>query len=150
MPRDQDGNEIFTRSAYAFVKQHTVFQGKRNVVPAGTHAIFDVVLTDQIYLQGGRYWVKGAADGDYVEFAIVDKDDVLGLFAYYGLTVGVDVLELSKYVRTAFVPAVELFQDELRVEAAAKVVAGLYARSIYHSVGTTDPTFGVTFLWYEE
>lgn len=36
--------------------------------------------------------------------SIVDKDDVLGLFSTYGLTVGVDVLELKEFVEDFYAP----------------------------------------------
>jgi hypothetical protein len=83
-----------------------------------------------------------------VEFALVDKDDVLGLFAAYGLTVGVDVLELGKFVITMYVPEGS-FQDNMSVEAPVSVMAGLYLRLIYHSVGTTDPIIAPTYKWHE-
>jgi hypothetical protein len=151
MPRDVNGYEITTRSAFAHVPQHTVFQGKPYwTVPFGTHAFLDTLITSQLWLQGGRFWVKGAALGDYAEFAVVDKDNVLGLFATYGLTVGVDVLELAKYVRTLPLSDEPYQKEVLVVDAAAPLMSGLYARAIYHSVGTVDPKMGITYLWYEE
>ena len=66
--------------------------------------IWDEPLATGIYLFGGGCWVRNATQGDYGELAVVDKDDVLGLFAYYGLIKGVDVLELRKHLRTHYFP----------------------------------------------
>ena len=76
------------------------FKGWRYTATAGTQSIFDIEVTSEIRLQGGICHVHNPSDvvsGDYVEFSVVDKDDVLGLFDSLGLTVGVDVLELAKF-----------------------------------------------------
>jgi hypothetical protein len=147
-PKTQAGQPIVTTSAYAFVAEHTSFKGFLYEVEAGSHSIFDVQLTDQIYLQGGSWWIRGATKGDYLEFGVVDKDDVLGAFGPYGLTVGVDVLELGKYVRT-FYPSPGDSEDTREVKAPAHVMAGLYLRLIYHSVGSTNVDISPTYYWHE-
>ena len=148
VPSTADGQPIVTQSGYAFIPEHTGFKGFLYTVTAGTHSFFDEVLTTQVYLQGGSWWVKDAALGDYIEFAVVDKDDVLGAFALYGLTVGVDVLELGKFVKSLYLPPGDS-SGEKRVQAPASLVAGLYLRFIYHSVGGTDVTIAPDYLWHE-
>ena len=148
-PLAADGQPITTPSGYSYVPEHTAFKGFHYVVPKGTHAIFDQVLTVQVKVQGGDWWVRNAVDGDYIEFAVVDKDDVLGLFATYGLTVGVDVLELGKFVRTLYVPEGSS-EGSRRVASPQTVYSGLYLRVIYHSVGTiTDPIIAPSYMWHE-
>lgn len=147
--RDAKGNPVVATSVYGFVEERTRFKGYRYVATAGAVSIFDEKVVKQVFIQGGKASVTGANDGDYIEFAIVDKDDVLGLFAAFGLTVGKDVLEVDKYVQTYY-PAPNIVDEiEHRVQAAGKVIEGLYLRLIYHSTGDTDPVTRVTYLWYE-
>lgn len=147
---DDNGNQVVATSVYAFTKEKTKFKGFRYVATAGQTTIFDEEAAKQIYIQGGKGNISNAADGDYVEFAIVDKDDVLGLFGGLGLTVGQDVLEIDKYVETYYPSPGVLNEIELRVQAAGKLVPGLYLRLIYHSTGNdTDPVIRLTYLWYE-
>lgn len=148
-PRTTDGQAIVTTSGYSFIHEHTAFKGFLYTVPKGTHAFFDELVTTQVYLQGGGWWATGVVLGDYIEFSVVDKDDVLGLFATYGLVVGVDVLELGKYVRSLYLTPGDS-RDEKRVSAPAAIMAGLYLRVTYHSVGTiTDPIIAPVYLWHE-
>lgn len=143
------GYPVFARAAYAFVEQRTQFKGYRYVAAPNTVTIFDEVVTTQVYVQGGRATIQHVEDGDMVEFSVVDKDDVLGLFATYGLTVGVDVLELRKYVKTVYPRAPEDVIEN-RVEAAAPVVAGLYFRITCHAVaGGSNRIIKPVYLWYE-
>ena len=91
-----------------------------------------------------------AVVGDYIEEAVVDKDDVLGYFGYYGYTVGVDVLELKKYVITEYVhPKMEGVRQEFQANSVFAVVAGLYTRTIFESTGETDLQIAVTPFGYE-
>lgn len=147
--RDTLGNPVFARAAYAYVEQKTQFKGFRYVAPPDTITIFDEVVTTQVYVQGGRATIQNVEDGDMVEFSIVDIDDVLGLFATYGLTPGVDVLELRKYVKTVYPRAPEDVIEN-RVEAAAPVMAGLYFRIACHAVaGGSNRIIKPVYLWYE-
>jgi hypothetical protein len=116
-------------------------------------SIFDELITSERRLRGGWYelLVTGQAVlGDYVEFSIVDKDDMLGLFATYGLTVGVDVLELKKYVRKDYVnPGIFGQRQEFMVGGVFQVMAGLYFRTIYKSLGAVPVQFKTVVLAYE-
>lgn len=148
--RSIDGTLAVTPSAFAYVEQKTRFNGFRYVAPADAISIFDEEITTQVYVQGGKATIDNAVDGDMVEFSIVDIDDVLGLFATYGLTPGVDVLELDKYVRSVY-PRSPMDAMEHRVEAAALVTSGLYFRITYHAVvGGPDRIIKPVYLWYEE
>lgn len=66
--------------------------------------IFDTVVDVEKRICGGEYWIYDEdvdfiGENDYVEFSIVDKNDILGVFQYYGLSIeNGDVLELTKFV----------------------------------------------------
>jgi len=129
--------------------------------PAGTQSFNDIVVVNQIHIQGGEGWVVGANKGDYTEFSIVDKDNVTGMFdgtnsngmnqglTNLGLSVGTDILELNKYVKKKeFRNGDQEFKVEF--ESKADVYPGLYLRASYVSTGTTDIDCAVTYKWYED
>lgn len=108
--------------------------------------IFDEKITTEIVIRGGEYQIfdENASLGDYVEFAVVDKDDTLGIFSDYGLTVGQPghLLELTKYVKKNFVlPGQKGFEKTFEVNGGRDVMPGLYLRTIYNSVGTEPVKF---------
>ena len=140
-PKHKIVDETFRQMGYTFT------------ATAGAESFLDIVVTEAlIYLFGGSFWVSGAAMiGDYAEFSVVDKDDVLGLFTTYGLTVGVDVLELTKYVTKHYVPPGQAdgYRSKIEPGTVAAVTQGLYMRTGYKSVGVTDIDLIVHYDWYE-
>ena len=74
---------------------------------------------------------------------------MLGLFTVLGLTVGEDVLELRKYVKTEYVNPSVGGRHTFIGNSAFSVVEGLYLRAIYHSVGSNNVNFKVVVLSYE-
>jgi hypothetical protein len=88
------------------------------------------------YLCGGGYKTDGnAADGDYVEFSIVDVDNVLG----YGYNV-----TLGGFVTTDYVWANKEWQ--VLMEDGKFIPAGIYLKFKYVSVGGTDVK---ACVWYD-
>ena len=121
---------------------------------AGAVNIFDEVITTEIVLRGGAYQIFNAEAvyGDYIEFAMVDKDDVLGLFSTYGLVQGQPghILELTKYVKKDYiVPGSVGFARSFEVNGGRNVMAGIYLRTIYNSTGTQDVQFASRVKNYE-
>jgi len=130
----------------------TVWKGRIYTATAGAVNIFDEPVTTQIKVRGGWYELMNdkAVAGDYVEFSIVDKDNILGLFGLYGLTVGVDVLELKKFIRTEYINPLRVGSKEVFESAGASTVyAGLYMRVTYHSTGVDDVDFKVVEKYHE-
>lgn len=131
------------------------FRGHLYKASAGATSFFDEKISTQIRLRGGWYEIlqpEQASLGDYVEFSIMDKDDVLGLFSGYGLTAGQPghVLELKKYVKKDYVnPASAGKREEFRVGGGFNVIAGLYFRTSYVSVGSKDVDLKTVVLSYE-
>ena len=93
--------------------------------------IFDMLIDETmvgadgtVQIQGGMYWTNGEVEaGDYIEFAVMDLDNVLG----YGENV-----ELAKYVRKLPVRADR--DGEIDPRQASVLVQGLYLRTIYVAV----------------
>ena len=129
----------------------TIWKGHLYVAQPSSLNIYDEVVTTQLKLRGGWYKVlcNSSNIGDYIEFAIVDKDNVLGLFAYFGLTVGVDVLELKKFVRTEYVNPLCKDRQDFQSGGASEVMAGLYFRTYYYNTGTSAVNFSVTEKYHE-
>ena len=127
------------------------FEGFYLDVVAGALNIHDVLLTTNVKMQGGIYAVDGVSvHGDYCEMAVVDKDDRLGLFAVYGLQVGVDVLTVRKYIRKRYIRPGVKGDVPLEFGSAAFIPAGLYLRAMVQSVGTEDYIVYCDYKLYEE
>ena len=115
--------------------------------------IFDLKLDENIVgadgfceLIAGSYYIRNEAaihDDDILEFSVIDKDDVLGLFSQYGLTVGTDVLELAKFIRTHSVVGGTLVHF---IPGQRKILPqGLYLRTSYTSYGSTNFLLKINF-----
>jgi hypothetical protein len=145
-----DGIQLVSQS-FGYTPIASVWKARKYNVTAGMENFFDVQITTEIRLIGGWYRILNYSDineDDYLEFSLVDKDDILGLFSYYGLTVGVDVLELFKFVRTDYIdPSPIAFNT---FPCNYPVNPGFYLRAGYKSNGTTDIKLVVRLLWFEK
>jgi len=132
---------------------HPQWHGRKYSATAGQTNIFDEVVTVEKQLRGGWYELLDATPkaiiNDYIEFAVVDKDDVLGLFSTYGLTVGTDVLELKKYVKTEYINPSRSDRQVFMAGSTFVILAGLYLRTIYESTGAEDVCLKVVTFAYE-
>lgn len=149
---DDAGNPILAPGFENTGGHHPVWHGHLYSVTAGATNIFDELVTTEKLLRGGWFTLmdSNAVVGDYIEESVVDKDDVLGYFSLYGYTVGVDVLELKKYVKTEYVhPKSEGIRQEFQANSVFAIVAGLYTRTIYESTGGTNLQIAVTPFGYE-
>ena len=80
--RDEQGARVLSVRPYAFAKEKTTFKGYSYTAQPGALNIFDEqVVSNVVYVQGGKFWVKSPNLGDYAEMSVVDKDNVLGLFS---------------------------------------------------------------------
>lgn len=96
-PKDPDGNPVFSQNYKTISSDGYRKCGIKFIAAKGVVTVYDKLLTENIQLRGGWTWVSPEAVwGDEMYMSVVDKDDVLGLFATYGLTVGEDVLELTR------------------------------------------------------
>ena len=150
-PETADGRPIMSPTFEDTVGLAPQWSGNLYTATAGATSIFDEVVTTEKRIRGGWYELldSNAVINDYCEFAVVDKDDVLGLFTPLGLTVGEDILELKKYVKTDYINPVDKGRQEFVGKSVFTVAAGLYLRSIYVSTGGTNVQFKVVMLSYE-
>lgn len=122
--------------------------------------IFDEVVTVERRINGGEYWiyeddVDKVHRDDYVEFSVVDKNDVLGLFSKYGLVVGQGILELTKFVNTEYVKKgnkSEGYHSQLYegIKGTNKVVPGLFLRTYYFAYGSVGDIELLSKVFYYE
>lgn len=151
LPKNEDGLPIVAPTFEETQGLTVVWKGSLYIATAGALNIFDEAVTTQIKVRGGWYELMdtNAVVGDYIEFSIIDKDDVLGLFTTYGLTVGVDVLELKKFIRKEYVNPNIYMRQEFASDGASTVYAGLYIRIAYLSTGANDVQFKVMEKYHE-
>jgi hypothetical protein len=131
----------------------------KNIALPGEFNIFDVEVLQEKRICGGEYWIKGddvnkVHDNDYVEFAVVDKNNVLGLFGEYGLVVGTDILEVTKFVITDYVKkgsSNDCYHSKLYegIKGTNKVIPGLFIRIIYDSFGSENLELLWRLYYYE-
>lgn len=143
--KSRDGNPVHAPTFEDTMGLYPEWKGHKYTATAGALSFFDEVVTVEKQLRGGWYELfdDNAVEGDYLEFSVVDKDDVLGLFGYLGLTVGEDVLELAKYVKTEYINPTRKDRQVFMAKSTFVVTPGLYVRTSYNSEGTNDVTFKV-------
>lgn len=96
---------------------------------AGTATSYDYKLTDSRVIDGTQILLKDHAFGDSVDFKVVDVDNVLG---YGAGTV------LESFGTNWYVAADKQDQGHIRMPYSAEIIANLYIRVTYHSVGGTN------------
>ncbi len=96
---------------------------------AGVATTYDRIVAEARLLDGIQLILKDQAFGDSVDFKIVDVDNTLG----YGAGVVLDTFSTGWRV-----VADTQDQGQIRLPYAAEVLAGLYVRIVYHSVGGTN------------
>lgn len=140
---------LVTAPTYSQYEEDAAFKGIMLDAPANQTSFHDLEITTQIYIEGGYFWSDGGNRGDYVEVSVVDKDDVLGLFTQLNLTVGVDVLELDKFVETMYLKPGGMEFSLVQTSDIAQVMAGLYIRTKYENTGANAGTVSVLYKWFE-
>lgn len=149
MPITHNG-KLLVAPTYSQFEEDASFHGMLLEASAGDTVIQDLEISTQVYMAGGYYWAHNCNVGDYVEVSVVDKNDVLGLFGAFGLEVGLDVLELAKFVVTHYLKPGGVDWAELLTEDVAPVIPGLFVRAKYVNTGTQAASIGITYRWFEE
>ena len=150
-PRKTTDGGIVVGQTYGATQETATWKRRKHQAAAGQTTFFDIAITTEIRLRGGAYKIDNINDvhsDDYVEFSVIDKNNILGLFSLYGLTVGVDVLELHKFVRTEYIDE-DGFEFGRNSWSAFLVYPGLYLRIAYNSFGSSDINFKTRILWFE-
>jgi hypothetical protein len=96
---------------------------------SGVSTTYNYQVTEARLIDGVQILVKDHAFGDSIDFKVVDVDNVVG----YGAGVVLDTFATGWYVASDAQD-----QGQIRLPYSAEVIAGLYLRIIYNSVGATN------------
>lgn len=131
----------------------------RHHIVAGEINFLDEEITTERRINGGEFWIDLDDTGkvhkdDYVDFSIIDKNDVLGLFSTYGLTVGVDILELVKFVKGDIIKKGSVlngYHSQLYegIKGTNIVYTGIFQRIMVESYGTENYDLLGRMYYYE-
>lgn len=149
--QDENGDPVYA-PGYSAIDDSGRFLGDSFCASGLATTIHDFKIENDLRLEGAHWWSQGHEWGDFADFAVVDRDNVLGLFDYYGLEEG-DVLELKKYVRHIPLPpkdCCDFYQEDFFVDNPAFICSGLYLRCVYDNNGTTDTYIGIVYQTYVE
>jgi hypothetical protein len=116
--------EIFTSD-----NVNTNNQGIIGIAAAGQVTNIDLKMMDDNFITGGILRTFHSTFGDYIHLQVIDIDNVLG----FGTNVVLGQYCTSWYLRD---DAQEQFNET--TSYPAKIVAGLYLRIVYHSIGQSD------------
>lgn len=157
--RNENGDPIYSPTIDDVMGLYPKKKMYRHAVVAGQINIFDILVDSEKRICGGEYWVEldhvdYVHKDDIVDFKIVDKNNVTGLFDYYGLVVGQDVLILSEFVLSDIIrkgSKSNCFYSQLYegIKGTNKVIQGLFFRVVVDSHGTNDFEFLWRLYFYE-
>lgn len=111
-------------------------QGVIGTATAGTTTTIDYKLLDDAFLVGGILLTKGATFGDSVTFQVIDIDNVIG----YGANV-----VLGQYISNWYMREDSQSQVNEISSYPAKVLANLYLRIRYTSIGGSNVSVAVNY-----
>jgi hypothetical protein len=149
---DAAGNPIYAPSFESTMGVSPIWQSYLYNATNSVTSTFDTELSEEVKLRGGSYEIcTSPITGTHVvNFMIVDKNDVLGLFAGLGLTPGVDELIVKHYIRDEYVNINSVGQTKtFSANSVSTLVAGLFLRTTYNNQSLDDVEFKVTYIYYE-
>jgi len=115
---------------YSDLSSRIIGSGHMQILP-NTTGILDFKITKELKIRGGDFWCSNASFGDTVDFEVIDRDDILGLFSTYGITQGTGYLSLSKPVDAISVPPFAEYTYSIAMGTEQDIKAGLYVRLKY-------------------
>lgn len=116
-------------------------KGFSGTVPFGTTANVQVKITEERWINGVELILKNHADGDYINFQVVDVDNVLG----YGAG-----LVLKEFGDSWQIKTDTQAQGLISFPYCAKVLANLYVRVVYVSTGVLNVTVKCNMLLHKK
>lgn len=126
-----------SRNEYSKNDLNANFKGCKFTATKNSTTSYDMLISDDHLADGASVFVLNAAIGDKLTLQVIDIDNVLG----YGANV-----VLGQYVTDWYINPSASSQGEFTSMYPAKILAGLYLRKIYTSVGTeTDPTVVINY-----
>jgi len=103
--------------------------GLSGIAVKTTTTNIDYKLTEERWINGIRLILEKHVDGDKVDFQVVDVDNILGYGAGF---------LLDEFGKDWWVDSQLCTQPDVIVSYPARILANLYLRIKYHSVGTVD------------
>lgn len=134
-----NGNWAIGQRPYPFATGDFLFAPNSSIdtCPAGEQKSVLYQITQKIYVNGGRLVTDGnAVFGDWVEFQIVDHDNLLGY--------GVDTV-LANWIPKWMVDW-KSASETVQTPYAGCPPIGMYFRMTYHSAGNIPVGFSVNYL----
>jgi len=179
--RDEFGNLTFAQTFPYLYKTANIRKCYKFIAQPNSTTFFDILVTSEIRISGGNIWVRNPedlTDEDYVEFSIIDKDDILGAFVLIcsdcgtmrtpeevmmpckncnsqnRMQVGQGVLELKKFVRTEYFIKSPGDTGKASFEPSSihgdLIYKGLYMRPAVTTESATPLDIVVRISFYEE
>jgi hypothetical protein len=156
-----ENGKLITAPTYFYTENLNIMQEMtRYQVIAPAINIFDEQIQLGQRLFGGKYWIhRDSVDkvhsDDYVEFSIIDKDNILGMFDMFGLSIANgDFIEITKFIIRDYVdkgnPSNGFYSDlTTPTSPASEIPPGLYRRVAYYSAGGQPLTIYVKYYYYK-
>lgn len=138
--RADTGEQVIAHTPYAYSEESAQLVGHLCTCAANSTSTHDKLVTANVKLHGGYYWVKNPNDGDKLTLSVIDKDNVLGGGANAVVCQYVTELPVAPWDH----------QFELRTETAETVETGLYLRATYLNAGPNEVKLGLTYRWFVE
>jgi hypothetical protein len=123
-------------SHFSSTNVNSASQGLYAVAAVGAVTNIDLKLLDDCFLTGGVLRTEGSSFGDYATFQVVDVDNILG---YGANTI------LGQYVTSWYMRSDAQEQVNENTPYPAKVIAGLYLRLVYTSMGSSAVNVAVMY-----
>lgn len=114
--------------------------GISGTATAGTTTNIDYKLTEERLVYGGQAILKNHTFGDTLKFQVVDVDNILG----YGAGA-----VLGEYMNSWYLAEDTQVQPTVMVDFPTKIMANLYFRIAYNSVGATNVSVCVNIFCFK-
>lgn len=114
---------------YSAKDLNIALRGCKFVANAGQVTTNDFLINDDTLINGAIVIVLNSSLGDTIACQVIDKDNVLG----YGTNV-----VLAQYCVDWYMNPSETEQLDFMCQYPAKIITGLYLRTLYTSVGITN------------
>lgn len=116
-------------------------KGFSGTATAGQTTNIDYKITEERYINGTQVMLLNSTFGDTIKFQVVDKDNILG----YGAGAVLDEFASSWNVTSD-----EQDQGVYVLSYPAKIIANLYIRLVYISIGESDVSVRVNLFLHKK
>jgi len=141
-PKDVNGYPLIKLSAFANNDGYRArFKGIKSTVTAGQTINIEHKITEERWINGVRLILKNHSEDDYIDFEIVDVDNIFG---YGAGTV------LDRFGEDWQIDDTRSLQGDVIVPYPAKLYTNLYIRIKYHSTGQTDVKVKANFYLHKK